>query len=143
MCCKIKFSSDKYAAIITHIRLFTGMNHLMLYKIGFVSEGFVTDGTTKRFLPGVHINMLLEMIIRPKRLPALLAYVLFALVLKYMFIEILLVSQPLVAYMTLVFASIVFVLLMRGQSLIIRVNLDANIATHRLLFLVYETYVCC
>ena len=119
------------------------MNHLMLYKIGFASKRLVTNGATERFVPGVRSNMFLQIILRRERFSTLLAYVLFALVLKYMFIEILLVSQPLVAYITLVFASIVFVLLMRGQSLIIRVNLDANIATHRLLFLVYETYVCC
>ena len=75
--CKIKFCSEKFAAIIAHIRLVTGMKHLMLREIRFVSEGYETDGTTKWFLSCVPNNMLLQMITRRKCLSALLTYVLF------------------------------------------------------------------
>src|SRR5436190_5846126 len=89
VCCKMGFLSKGFAAIIAHVRLVIGMNCSMTYKIGMVSEGCFTDGTSERFVPGVYINMLLQTKFRRKCLAALLAFVLFiAIVPEHVQVEI-------------------------------------------------------
>ena len=68
MCRKIGFVNIGFTAIIAHVWLFTGMNHLMLIKTEFVSERFVTDDTDERFVPAVRNNMPLQIATRRKRL---------------------------------------------------------------------------
>ena len=63
VCCKTGFLNKGYVAIIAHVRLVTGMNNLMHSKIGLVSEGCVTDNTSKRLVTGVHINMPIQIYI--------------------------------------------------------------------------------
>ena len=117
------------------------MNHLMIDKSGFLNKGFVTDGTIVWFVPGVHINMPFKIVPRRKRLSALLAYIIFALVPQHMFVEVLLTNQWYLTFLTSIFALVVFVFLMRDQGMTIAKDFATNIAIHRMVLPVSETTV--